>query len=341
MNTKAILRLGVLGLTHDHVWGNLDDLTRLPGVRLVAAADSHRPLLRRVRERFGCAAWTDAAALLRAEPLDAVFIFAENALHPELTVLAARHGLHVLVEKPMAADLAGARRMQAAASRAGVRLMVNWPVAWWPQMQTAFALIAAGRIGRIWQVKYRAAHAGPRAMGCSKWFCDWLYDPARNGAGALVDYCCYGAALSCALLGPPRRVTGFARRLGPRNTGVEDNALLVMEHPGALSLAEASWTQVGDLTSYVTMIYGSKGTLVVEPPPGNRLLLATKQAPAGVEVKLHRQPAHLRSASAHFVHALRSGADFFPLCRAEVALQAQGALEAGLRSAAMRPTSPR
>jgi predicted dehydrogenase len=341
MNAKSSLRLGVLGLTHDHVWGNLEELARLSGVRLVGAADPHRPLLRRVREQFGCAVWPDAAALLRAKPLDAVLIFAENALHPELTMLAARHGLHALVEKPMAADLAGARRMLAAAGRAGTRLMINWPIAWWPQLQTAFAVIAAGKIGRVWQVKYRAAHAGPRAVGCSKWFCDWLYDPARNGAGALVDYCCYGAALSCALLGPPRKVSGFARRLGARNIGVEDNALLVMEHPGALSLAEASWTQVGDLTSYVTMIYGTEGTLVIEPPPGNRLLLATKEAPAGVELKLHRQPAYLRGACAHFVHALRTGADFFPLCRAEVALQAQAALESGLRAGAVRVSARR
>src|SRR5262249_6574529 len=152
-----------------------------------------------------------------------------------LTELAAAKRLHVLVEKPMAADLAGADRMLAAVRRAGARLMVNWPFAWWPQMQHALRLARDGELGNLWQVKYRAAHAGPREIGCSPYFCEWLYDPRRNGAGALMDYCCYGAALARCLLGVPARVSAVAGRFVKEDILVEDNAVLVMTYPHGLA----------------------------------------------------------------------------------------------------------
>src|SRR5260370_995857 len=80
---------------------------------------------------------------------------------------------------------------------AGVQLMVNWPIAWWPQLQQALRLAEEGRIGRVFQINYRAADAGPREVGCSEAFAEWLLDPDRNGGGALMDYCSYGAALVC------------------------------------------------------------------------------------------------------------------------------------------------
>jgi predicted dehydrogenase len=51
-------------------------------------------------------------------------------------VAAAQKGLHILIEKPMAADYAGAVALYGAAKKAGVTLMVNWPFAWWPISNT-------------------------------------------------------------------------------------------------------------------------------------------------------------------------------------------------------------
>ena len=330
------LRLAVLGLTHDHVWGNLSELRRVKGAQLVAAADPHAPLRTRAKREFACATYADARALLERERPDAVLIFSDNAAHVPLAELAAQHGAHILLEKPMAADLRGAERILAATRRPRVRLMVNWPVAWWPQLQHAVRLAADGSIGDLWQVKYRAAHAGPREMGCSRYFWEWLYDARRNGGGAFIDYCCYGVMLARALLGRPGRVTGVAERLLKRTLRAEDNGLLAMHYPHALALAEASWTQVGDLSSYFTFIYGTRGTLLVEPGEKGRLLLATAKAPAGKVVKAPKPPAHLRSASAHFVHALRTGAPFHLLCDAAVGRDTQAILEAGMRSARRR-----
>ena len=64
-------------------------------------------------------------------------------------------------------------------------------------------------------LSHRGGHAGPREYGCSPEFVDWLYDPRRNGAGALVDYCGYGALLCRLLLGRPHAVTASVDSANP------------------------------------------------------------------------------------------------------------------------------
>lgn len=329
------LRIAAWGLTHDHVWSNLAELAALDGAKLVAVADANGPLRNRAAQEFGCTAYESAGRLLDGEKLDAVYIYADNAGGADLAVLAAEQGLHVMVEKPMAANLAGAERMIAAADKAGVRLMVNWPFAWWPQMQRAMQLVNEGRIGRVWQTKYRAAHAGPRELGCSDYFCDWLFDANKNGAGAMMDYCCYGAALATALLGLPQQVTGVMGRLTKQELPVEDNGILVMSWADAIAISEGSWSQIGNLSSYRAHLYGERGTLLIEPRSSGHLLLATDEPghELGRPVEVPVPPPRRANASANFLHGIRTGDPFEPLCQANVGRDTQAILEAGIRSA--------
>jgi predicted dehydrogenase len=333
MADKKTWRIGVLGLTHDHVWGNLAALAAADNGELVAAADPNGPLLEKVRELYGCAVYADHQEMLARERLDAVYVYGDNATGAELAALAAGRGLHVMVEKPMAADLAGADRMLAAAEQAGVRLMVNWPFAWWPQLQTAIEIALSGRLGRLWHVKYRAAHAGPREVGCSEYFCRWLYDARLNGAGALMDYCCYGAVLARALMGPPRSVVAVAGRFCKDDIDVEDNAILVMSYARGMATAEASWTQTDKLTSYTTVLYGTDATLMVEPRAGGRLWQADAESPDGIEVDVPPPPPHQADSAAHFLWGIETGEEFLPPCRPRESRDAQEALQAGLISA--------
>ena len=333
---KSPTRIGVLGLHHDHVWSNLEELAALENGTLIAAADPNEPLLAQVGSAHGCELHSDYETLLKRDDIDAVYIFASNRTGAELAVEAARRGKHIFIEKPMAADLAGADAMLSAARDAGVRLMINWPFAWWTQMQHAIRLAQSGDIGRVWQVKYRAAHQGPAEMGCTRYFCDWLYDPHLNGGGALMDYCCYGSILSRVLLGRPESVFGMDGNLCKKSLPVEDNAMLVLRYPDAMATSEASWTQIGKLSSYLTIIYGETGTLLVEPRDGANLLKATNDDETGSEIDVPEAVPELRSGSAHFLHAIQTGAPFQPLCDPENCRDAQAILEAGRRSAKTR-----
>jgi predicted dehydrogenase len=326
-------RIGVLGLTHDHVWGHLPDVRAHERTELVAAADPHQELLGRVEGDFHCRPYTRYETMLDSEQLDAVYVFADNAACPELTELAAVRKLHVLVEKPMAASQSGAQRMLKATRAANVRLMVNWPFAWRPQLQHALHLAKSGQLGDLWQVKYRAAHEGPRELGCSSYFCEWLYDAARNGpGGAFTDYCCYGALLARVLLGNPASVSAVGGRLIKTDIDVGDNAILLMKYPHALAVSEGSWTQIGKLTAYTTAIYGTRGTLFIEAGNEGRLLWADAEHPEGREVAVPQPPTAMRTATNHFVACLDSGEPFCDVCHEQHGHDAQAILEAGARS---------
>jgi len=331
---KAKLRVGLLGMTHDHVWSVAAHFRGSERGELVAAADPHPELVEKARAEFGIAAYQSYEEMLEKTELDAVCVYADNAGSVELTEMAADRGLHILTEKPMAADLAGADAMLAAARRAGVQLMVNWPFAWWPPFMHALNLAQGGRIGRLFETRYRAAHGGPKELGCTPFFYEWLYDAERNGAGALMDYCSYGSALARHLLGQPSRVTGTVGRLVKDYVTVDDNAIITMQWPRAMALAEASWSQIGHLTSYVTAIYGTEGTLLVEPGKQGRVLLADREHDMGVELDAPRLPAERCNAAAQFLNCIVVEKAVDGLCSAEVGRDAQEILEAGLLSAA-------
>ncbi len=326
-------RFGIIGLSHDHVWDILPALAANENAELISAASLSPPLLERAKNEYGVTVYTDSAEMSASEKLDAVLIYGNNRTGAEEGIQALDRGWHVLIEKPLAADLSGAKDLLKAADTSGRRLMVNWPIAWWPQLIHALAMAESGDIGDIWQIRYRAAHQGPKEMGASEYFCDWLYDPNRNGGGALIDYCCYGAILSCILLGRPQSVTAVAGNLVKTDLDAEDNAVLLMQYPRAITIAEASWTQIDTLTSYHTQIYGTEGTLLVEPGEG-RLILATAKNPEGREVKIPEPAPHLQDPVAHFLHGIESDQSFQKLCRPRHCRDAQEILQAGAASAA-------
>jgi len=327
------LRIGVLGMTHDHVWGSLSQLHQSPLGDLVAAVDPNPELLEKAQNDYGCnQLFTSAEEMLEQVDLDAVYIFSDNASGVVLTEMAARQGLHVLIEKPMASTYAGAVQMLAASKAANIKLMINWPFNWWPGLQKAMNMAQNGEIGKLFSVKYRSAHAGPKELGCTHYFYDWLYDAKLNGAGALMDYCCYGAALSRYLLGHPSRVTGVAGHLQKDYITVDDNAIILMQSPESIGMSEASWTQIGHLTSYTAVIYGSDGTLVIEPQGGGRVLLATREAEDGIEVDVPPLPPEKQSATAYFLSCILDDQPIEGLCSAEIGRDAQEILEAGLIS---------
>jgi predicted dehydrogenase len=151
-----------------------------------------------------------------------------------------------------------------------------------------------------------------------------------NGAGAFMDYCCYGAALDCMLVGMPSRVTAVAGRLRKTDLPAEDNAVMIMQHHNAISTSTASWTQIGHMTSYEPIIYGDKGTLKASQ---GKLYFSDAENDSGVQVRVPKIAPGYRHALEHFVAVIRQEVPLMELCSGEVALMAQEVLEAGLISA--------
>ncbi len=334
----ADLRVVVAGLVHDHVWGMLPQFAKLKGVRLVGGADPNKPLRDKLTKQFGVTrTFADWRVMFRQVQADAVLICSSNAAAGPIAEGAAARGLDVMVEKPMAATATQAKRMAAAAKRHGTRLMVNWPTAWNPALTKAFDLIRAGAIGHVFSARVHMAHQGPKEAGCTPYFYGWLYDAKLNGGGAIIDYCCYGAAIFANLWGRPKQVVGIARTLAKKRFPVDDNALVTALYPDRMAVAQASWTQNPDF--HDSLFLGTRGTL--ETTHGKLIHSYTnpKDYSHWGADRLHRRevslpalPAHLRSGPAHFVHCLKTRTAFVKLCRPETGVIAQEILSAGLAS---------
>lgn len=335
-------KIGVLGMIHDHVWHHIPELARRDDVT-VSVADPNAPLREKARAEYGVdRLYGDYADLLEREKPDAVLIFVDNAGHAPLVELAASHGTPMMVEKPMADCLAGAERMRVAARVAGVPLMINWPTAWLPSLRHALQLAVDGAVGEIFKLTFRGGHGGPKEYGCTPYFYGWLYDRARNGAGAYIDYGGYGATMARLVLGMPSRAQATIGRLQKDYVDVDDNAVLVLRYPRAMAVLEMCWTSSGPVPQGGPTIAGRDGTLVVHLAGGRRegqtyrggaVELITQAEPDGRLLEVPDLPKGERTAVEYFLNRLERGQPFEGLLSAEVGRDAQEILEAGLRAA--------
>jgi predicted dehydrogenase len=324
-------RVGVASLVHDHIWGELKQWQALPNAEVVAAGDINADLRERAQQRGIARVYESWRAMLDAEAdnLDIVQVTSENSAHAEIVEAAAALGKHIIVEKPMAATLAQAERMVAAAEKAGVLLLVNWPTAWIPAFQEMERRIVAGEIGQVRYFKYRSAHNGPREIGCDPHFVEWLYDAEKNGAGAYMDYCCYGAAMCARFLGLPEKVTGLRGVFAKDYPIPDDAAIVAMQYPHALGVAEASWVQPTGYATANPVAYGSEGALSLQGGKVNVL----KVGQPGETVEAPPTQAPRRSGPEYLIHCIETGSPIEGVCSAKVSRDAQEILEAGLRAA--------
>jgi UDP-N-acetylglucosamine 3-dehydrogenase len=114
----GVVGVGVMGSNHARV------LSEMSGVQLVGIVDPDRKQRDLVTRAVGCPAFSDMGALLRGG-IDAVTIAAPTHLHHDLALECISRGVNLMVEKPIASNVAEGRAIVAAARRAGVTLMIG------------------------------------------------------------------------------------------------------------------------------------------------------------------------------------------------------------------------
>jgi predicted dehydrogenase len=331
------IRLGIAGLVHDHVWGLLTEFSELEEIKIVAAADSNKFLLQKARDLFNLSTYEDCEMMFAKEKLDAVLVCTENSRHADLVESASERGLHVIMEKPMSANFAQARRIVSASEKYGTKVMVNYPTTWSPGIQLAYKMVKKGEIGKVHHIRFRAAHSGPKEIGCSEYFYSWLYNRELNGAGAFMDYCCYGVNLALWFLGKPKSVVATFGTLARPYLTVDDNAILLMEYTDAFGVAEASWSQVGRYPIHGPTLNGLHGTIVVEEDGKVRFVRVREEGDFRnvVEEVIDppQLPLGLRNGPEYFASCILENKPLEPPVDARFNLMVQEVLEAGLISA--------
>ena len=178
--TDRKLKFGVAGLGRAFQL-MLPTLVAHPKLELVAAADPRPEARERFAADFAAKTYASVDELCADPAIDAVYVATPHQFHAAHVAAAARHGKHVLVEKPMALRLADCRAMIEATARAGVQMVIGHSHSFDAPVKRARDIIASGSVGRLRMIT---------ALN----FTDFLYRPRRpeelsteTGGGVLYN----------------------------------------------------------------------------------------------------------------------------------------------------------
>jgi len=149
---------------------------------IVSVASASLENAKSTAQEFGIEHFTaDWRETVSHPAVDLVCITTPPVLHREMTLLAIKHGKHILCEKPMAMNVAEAEEMTRAADGAGVIAMIDHELRFLPGRQKAFAMLREGVIGKVRHAKYnfRAAYRGNPELPWNWW------SDIDQGGGAL------------------------------------------------------------------------------------------------------------------------------------------------------------
>lgn len=177
--------VGFIGLCHLHPRSYMPLFEAVEGIRVAAVADENDAVLGAFTRDFPVRGYADWREMIDRERLDLAAIFLPHAACPEAAIACAERGIHVLVEKPMAASAAGVERMIAAARQAGVVLTTAYCWRYHPVAREMKRLVQEGVLGRI------VGGTGRCAAGRLQRYLDgnagWMLARALSGGGPMIN----------------------------------------------------------------------------------------------------------------------------------------------------------
>ena len=143
-----ILRLGMagLGVASTQI---LPPIAKLPFIKITAAADMRADAVAKFREQYKAEGYTSVEELCASPNVDAVYIATPNSLHAEHAIIAAQHKKHIIVEKPMAMNLAECDAMNEAADKYGVKLLCGHTHSFDPPIRKIREIVKSGELGKL------------------------------------------------------------------------------------------------------------------------------------------------------------------------------------------------
>jgi len=187
-------------------------LSRADHSQLVAVYDQHPGRAQDYATRRGIARWYDhdADAVIGASDVDAVYVATPTSSHRDYVLRAAAAGKAVLVEKPMAMDVAQCRAMIAACDKARVPLWVAYYRRALPRFVALRELVQSGAIGEVRMVAVRHFQRIPRRDEMDGPFWGWRLDPNRSGGGIFFEAVGHTLDILDFVLGPIETIHAIA-----------------------------------------------------------------------------------------------------------------------------------
>ncbi|MHC4396062.1 MAG: Gfo/Idh/MocA family protein [Planctomycetota bacterium] len=290
----SVLRVGVVGLVHGHVSDFLYPLSYRKDMQLVGVFESNRGLAKRYAEQHkldSALFYSKLEEMLDKTKPQAVMVFTSTFEHRRVVEACAKRGIDVMMEKPLAVNMEHARAIKKAAREGSIDVLVNYQTTWYRSHQRAYSVVHKEKsIGDVRKIVYHAGHCGPKEIGCSEEFLEWLTDPLLNGGGALTDFGCYGANVITWLMEgqKPISVTAVTQQIKPEvYPKVDDEATVLLVYPKAQGIIQASWNwpfdrkdmEIYGRTGYVCTVQQQAVRLRVDDRAEKRISAEALKAP--------------------------------------------------------------
>ncbi len=179
------LAVGILGLSHLHPRSYMPHFAAVDGVEVVAVSDANPTVLEGFTRDFPVRGYADWRQLLENEQLDLAVLFLPHVECPDAAVACAERGIHLIVEKPMAASAEGVRRMLAATQQTGALLATPYLWRYHAVARHMKKLIGEGVLGRVVGCEGRCA-AG-RLDRYIQGNARWMLTRALSGGGPMYN----------------------------------------------------------------------------------------------------------------------------------------------------------
>lgn len=256
------MRFGLIGYG---LWGthHAEAIVKAPGAELAAIACHSEETAAAARKRFpDLPVHVGYQALLADPSIEAVDIVVPNHMHEEVGVAALQAGKHVLLEKPMAVDVAACDRLLEAARASGKVLTIGHEFRLSTQWGKLKELMSEGAIGRplyanvsLFRFPYRQGSGG------------WRYDRNKVGSWILEEPVHFFDSVMWYFseLGDPERIVAFGNGRPATGTAGNESAMAhnfstVLRWPGG-AYAVITQSLAGFEHHHVMEIVGSQGSI--------------------------------------------------------------------------------
>jgi len=266
-NSGRVLSVGIVGLAHLHPRLYVPLFEAVATTQVTAVAERDARLRDSFCADFGVTGYETIEAMLDAQKPDVAAIFLPHADCPAAAKLCAEAGVHLMVEKPMAADVQGAQRIVEAARKNNIKLTTGYCWRMHPAAMEFKRIVQSGLLGSI------VAAEGRCAAGRLHRYIDgeasWMLRKSRSGGGPMYNLGVHWIDLLCWML--EDRVVEVCGRNVKVNAeyDVEDNSFAHLRFSkGAVAALDISYT-VPDAFPYGRDLYvavrGTQGAMSWAP----------------------------------------------------------------------------
>jgi UDP-N-acetylglucosamine 3-dehydrogenase len=255
------IKVGVIGCGHIAQQAHLPNYFENAKCELVAICEADKEVLAKTAEKYAVKhAFEDYQELLRSGLVQAVSVCVPTKLHSQVVVEAAKNGVHVLCEKPLALDLEEADRMLKAASNGGIRLSVGYNLRFLPNHLKVKEYIENSRIGKPIFAKAQLIATGPYGVSEAS-----IAREAEKRVGCLFDLGAHLADLMIWMFGKPSYVSAYFSTHVPE-VKVDDSALTsICFESGLMGEISVAWAPIFNYSAIETsrqiQVTGTRGIL--------------------------------------------------------------------------------